>query len=425
MTSAHQLSDDDSAHLTVKLTLIDVSSNSDQSTDVELLLNEALDLGCARPPGGQTMIRPSSESPVTNVNLGHDECAIHAYAENNTRSTTTRERITKSVMKFVKPRDRYLALGSLLLKSRAYHQQALFEENADRPETSTGEGTVGTSSPSSLALVELPRTKYGKPYISRSCERADFKVDEGSSHANVQHTISISHQFPFVGLAQLFQLKTQHQNRSLHVGFDIAMYEDPNPKLYATTCDFLEVFKDSFTSSEWGCIVDSSAAWFGRRRKSDEDRRREFYLRWAVKEAYTKALGLGLGHDFGKFEIVFDCCEDEDGIGGLIEAVETFASIGGGETDANDAFVGRRLETLGRIRYIEKEANVGAHGTWHFTFLELKHPKDGSLGGNNSTGCACVCIGPLEEGMVGYVRDGIVKHEIMALEDAIHWHKRK
>ena len=189
----------------------------------------------------------------------------------------------------------------------------------------------------------------------------------------------MSHQFPFVGIARL---PASSQKRSLHVGLDFAMYEAPNPKLYATTSEFLIVFKESFTPSEWGCINDSSAAWFGRRRKSDEDSRREFYMRWAVKEAYTKALGFGLGHEFGKFEITFDCCEDDDGINGLADAVDVLGSIMGSEADGGDErIIAKRMATLGKIRYVEKE-DVPAKDdeVWLFTLLELKHLQQGSTG---------------------------------------------
>ena len=352
----------------VHLTLIDVSPDLCRSSDIEPLLNQALDLGCACLNENEAMLQSSDDA---------------------------KERMSKSVMRFVKPQDRYLALGSILLKSRAYHQSLLEEVGCECK-------VLNKSSEAPLPLVELPRTKYNKPYLSRRSK----------------HTISVSHQLPYVGITRLLQSPHCH-DIPLHVGFDIAMYEAPNPKLYSTTSEFLEVFKDSFTPSEWGCIVDSSAAWFGRRRKSDEDTRREFYLRWAVKEAYTKSLGLGLGHEFGKFEVVFDCCEGEQGGGGLAEAIDTFGIEG---SNTRDAIIGKRLGTLGTIRYVEKDGAADQDEIWYFKFLELQ---GGSADCDvTSMGCACVCIGPLEAGSVSTHSDDIVKEEVSTMEDVIRWHQR-
>ena len=402
-------------HAFVKLTLIDVTPQFEQSNDVEPLLNVALDLGCACLADGGKMAQSASVSPSTNEKHVVKNCTLRPCAVGT--KNFARERISKSVMRFVKPQDRYLALGSVLLKSRAYHQ-TLSEENEDRPSSKR----ESTSSQSSLALVELPRTKYGKPFIPQLGKNTECEFDvNGHPPTAVQHTISVSHQFPFVGIARL---PACSQKRSLHVGLDIAMYEAPNPKLYATTSEFLTVFKDSFTPSEWGCIVDSSAAWFGRRRKSDEDSRREFYMRWAVKEAYTKALGLGLGHEFGKFEITFDCSEDDDTIGGLADAVDVLGStIGSDAEEGDERIVAKRVATLGKIGYVEKEDVSAKDNVWHFTLLELKHLQQSSLADADAAGCACVCIGPLEEGLD--LSGTVVQVEMVSLEDTINWHQHK
>ena len=382
----------------VQLTLIDVSPDLFQSSDIDLLLNHALDLGCICLNKNDTILQSSDDA---------------------------RERMSKSVMRFVKPQDRYLALGSMLLKSRAYHQ-SLLEEREEGCECKVlSKSSEASEAP--LPLVELPRTKYNKPYllVSRRSRHSGSHqgdtIDSGDEEdqpahtISISHTISVSHQFPYVGITRLLQ--SPHSNNSpLHVGFDIVMYEAPNPKLYSTTSEFLGVFKNSFTPSEWGCIVDSSAAWFGRRRKSDENTRREFYLRWAVKEAYTKALGLGLGHEFGKFEVVFDCCEGEQEGGGLVEVIDTFGIEG---SNTRDEIIGKRLDTLGTLRYAERDGSTDQDDVWHFTFLELQ----GGSTDCDVMGCACVCIGPLEAGSVSTC-DGIVKEEVSTLEDVMRWHQR-
>lgn len=42
------------------------------------------------------------------------------------------------------------------------------------------------------------------------------------------------------------------------------------------------------------------------RRSSTDDRLTDIFLLWTLKEAYTKALGLGLGFDFSRIEYDFD-----------------------------------------------------------------------------------------------------------------------
>ena len=85
----------------VELTLMDVSADLAASSDIAPLLNKALDVG-----GGCISVCPNNSSTDPKRDT----------------PDKVRERISKSVTRFVKPEDRYLALGSLLLKSRAYYQ---------------------------------------------------------------------------------------------------------------------------------------------------------------------------------------------------------------------------------------------------------------------------------------------------------------
>ena len=51
--------------------------------------------------------------------------------------------------------------------------------------------------------------------------------------------------------------------------------------------EFFQSFDRSFTAAEWGAIRDAAL--------DVEERYREFYAHWALKEAYIKAHGLGFG----------------------------------------------------------------------------------------------------------------------------------
>jgi phosphopantetheinyl transferase len=53
--------------------------------------------------------------------------------------------------------------------------------------------------------------------------------------------------------------------------------------------------------------------------RSDESKLQEFYLRWAIKEAYTKALGLGMNVEFQSFEMRL--MEVDGDTGGIDEGI--------------------------------------------------------------------------------------------------------
>mmetsp|Transcript_38213 Transcript_38213/g.83903 ORF Transcript_38213/g.83903 Transcript_38213/m.83903 type:complete len:431 (-) Transcript_38213:5-1297(-) len=392
----------------VELTLVDVSADLAASSDIAPLLSKALDVG----GGGciHVSVRPSNNNSA--------DCPEHHDIPDQVR-----ERISKSVTRFIKPEDRYLALGSLLLKSRAYHQ-TLADVN--------GEASCSAAGGISLPVVDLPRTEYRKPYIPIPESKKGQDRNNNHNHHHHHHLISVSHQFPYVGLSRL-NLQSpyllQSSSTPLHVGLDIVTYQPPNPRLYSSTSEFLDVFRDSFTSSEWEHVVDQSApaaAWFGRRHKSDEDSMREFYLRWAVKEAYTKALGVGMGLDFGSFDVRFDCCKNNSG--GLVESFDMAKER---EDDRNT----HRLATLGKI--VRCGGNDAATGhreeIWHFTFTELGGKKPSELDVCTSTtskqhrreGCACVCVGPITPLEVAE-RNAIIRPvdvRWMGLEDVLYWHK--
>jgi 4'-phosphopantetheinyl transferase len=157
----------------------------------------------------------------------------------------------------------------VLLKSRAFLQLNGPPFSSTRSDKTT--------------LVQLPRTIHKKPYIPRQVENGNS--DDGC--------LSVSHQFPYVGAARLWKGKG---DQNLLVGCDIVVQEPLNTKLYFSWDDFLQVFRESFAVDEWDIIVAG---------KTPQARLHEFFLRWSVKEAYTKALGVGLGFDFASFAVSF------------------------------------------------------------------------------------------------------------------------
>ena len=203
-----------------------------------------------------------------------DEIKVYPAAEWNKSTgggSTTADR--KLVTRFVKQTDRFLALSSILLQSRALVTEA------------------GTS-----PVLLLPRTEHRKPFLPSAPD-----------------SLSISHQYPFAASVQLF-----HSNQP--VGLDIVVFDPYNPRLYDSVQAFAEVFRSSFSAFEYDAIQTSG---------SDNSILEELYLRWAVKEAYTKALGVGLGFDFGSFETRMNEVERLHTIGDTETLEGTITQLGG------------------------------------------------------------------------------------------------
>ena len=288
--------------------------------------------------------------------------------------------VRPEICKFVKVQDRLLAVGSILLKSHAFHQI----------ETSFIDCRSGSGSHyreiDIRSMVVLPRTEHGKPYIPIGMLSSNNRaaVDSESELLNQAHDrfpLSVSHQFPYVASSLLLQPSAREKERQLDVlvGMDIVMFESFNPKLYRSISEFISVFESSFGPNEYALI----------QKQSGDNQLNEFYLRWAVKESYTKAYGLGLGYNFASFEVCFDF--DEEGHSSyksLWEAVER---------GPRDEFGGVQLKACSVGGQIEPRV-------WYFWFLPLSQPKAITSETNSMSrdvdsshllvnGCLCVALG--------------------------------
>lgn len=273
-------------------------------------------------------------------------------------------KLMNDMMKYVKLNDRYTALCSLLLKSRVFHQTHLQIENETVP-----------------LVVDLPRTKQGKPFIPK----IPFATEETEPNL---YPFSISHQFPFCGVARLDNVNSNN----LHLGLDIVMFEPLRTDLYKDAADFLLVFRDSFTEWEWERI---------HAYPDGDNMLTEFYLRWSMKESYSKALGLGLHLEFSAFETQLNIADDEF-----------------------DCDSGSYLSLWSRVS--KHKEGIHYHGRviqqteetyWDFLFLPL-------FCENEATGCACVCFGPIDKKNID---SSFFNEEISwtTLDDLIQFHTRE
>jgi len=247
------------------------------------------------------------------------------------------------ILKFVKRQDQYMALASTLLKSRAFH--------SSYPSTPR---TI-------LPPIDLPRSVYKKPFIPVSTSSA-------LKEENI-YPLSISHQFPFVGMARLVGGNVT-SDPLIHVGFDIVCYDVYNPRMYETIAEFVDVFQDNFAPSEWELIQQA---------QNEDELLHEFCLRWAIKEAYTKALGVGLGFDFGSFETHLDVTG------------ETLW----GTVSSHDGM----LKITGKVvQRAENERLLTEH--WMYCFQPLytcRGTENKVSASTKMSGCACSCVGPIRD----------------------------
>ena len=265
------------------------------------------------------------------------------------------EDVKNPLLRYIRVQDRYDRLASLLLKSQAFHMAN---------ETSVYKRGI--------PVVELPRTSHGKPYIP------------GAKGEPSTEDLSVSHQHPFAGMARLIP-----EGSNLKLGMDLVTFQKYNTKLYRSELDFVKVFKGSFSPREWRAILEAESSFL------------EFHVRWSIKEAYTKALGLGMGLDFKTFETRLKGVGDSE----LWNYVKSSDDQSG-------------LYIQGTVSRQDGEPTR----TWAFYFLKL-FTKQKQLKGS-----VCVCYGPLPdnlESQTDYPSKDPEKQIVVSwttLQDLINWH---
>lgn len=241
--------------------------------------------------------------------------------------------IASRILRFSKTQDKWMAFASFMVKSQAFY---LVHPNA----------TVSRNP------VELPCTNLKKPFIPLSPN--DIPTANQSMEEDV-FPLSVSHQFPYIGRAMIVSDQEQHGS-CLKLGLDIVVFSSREN-------DFLDSFQENFTEREWKCIMQSPPP----------DRLKEFYVRWSLKEAYTKALGVGMHCDFNSFDIRLSPVdgynsEDVDFVSGHV--------FSGDETSG--------IYFTGFVNFLSE---ARPRERWEVVFFPLH---------KSAQGCACVMIGPID-----------------------------
>ncbi|KAH6914829.1 4'-phosphopantetheinyl transferase superfamily [Coprinopsis sp. MPI-PUGE-AT-0042] len=132
------------------------------------------------------------------------------------------------------------------------------------------------------------RTTEGKPYLLNQSPQE-------------QIGFNITHDNALIGLA--FSPGV-HNPPAFSIGIDMMKVRAPIGETFAS---FVETFEDQLTHLEMKQVTAEGV--------SEEEKTRRFFWMWTLKEAYTKALGLGLGFDFKRVE--FDVAQREVRINGI------------------------------------------------------------------------------------------------------------
>ncbi len=266
-------------------------------------------------------------------------------------------KVTETILRYVKLNDRWIQLTSLLMKSQLYHSSVI------------NSNVICEGIFSKKPLILLPRTQAGKPYIP---------FDE--KNKNSAPLFNISHQYPFVGLAYTNDPVYKDSEYSLSLGLDIVVFDayKETMHLYSSLGDFLDVFRQSFTPWEWTCIQDASLEKDNAR--NNDKRIEEFFIRWAIKEAYTKALGAGMSTNFSSFETRLRGADETN------TECEVFSAT---ILKGHDFTCFR-----GEINFSGDKKEL-----WNFIFKPLSKYNEGR---EEIFGCACICVGPIKRDSLSF-----------------------
>jgi phosphopantetheinyl transferase len=351
-------------------------------------------------------------------------------------------KVRHDVVKFVQHKDRLLALASILLKSRTFHETYSLDDNArnsdsdhNKDENDNTQRAQNSNHQCQLShqrtIVDLPRTIYGKPYIPVDTTLSSAVTNETAALApfdeETVYPFSLSHQYPFCGLVRRWDKchcgKNDEQHspmdrstRQTNVGMDIVVFDPINTRLYDSVFDFCEALSGNFTAREYNDNIVAP-------HMDEASRLRELYLRWTIKEAYTKALGVGMGYDFGSLEIILD---------GPTHTVWNWLSA---QAQIHKQPV-QQLSTTGTVLQLSTgpaliEAINGElppllqrpdQEMWRFIFLPLYdvcHTTD-TYHDFHMRGCACVCVGPFAD--FEGTEDVPLTVEWTSLVDLASWH---
>ena len=342
----------------VRLDEIEINNGErdDPSMMIANLVNETFaELSCISPEEA----RAYHHNHLQHRNCYHDDDKTTTQQQQQSHCDTMK----KSILQYHINTDKWVGFTSTLLKSLAYHRSIIDHRYDKLVRHDNHNDIVQQSSQqrsySALPIVDLPRTKYNRPYLPRVIAY-NSRMSNNASSSSLYHNnnssssssrggvdenwyscMNITHQYPFICMVQQQQQqRRQHQQRrrrkdqsivnndktisQLVVGVDVVTFHINLNTYTPTVRDFLNSLLHCFTTWEWNRIINTTTKKQQRnsattttttnndnshqqqqrqQQRSDTSSIYEFYLRWAMKEAYTKALGLGMEINFNEVEI--------------------------------------------------------------------------------------------------------------------------
>ncbi|KAL5488121.1 hypothetical protein ACEPAI_6229 [Sanghuangporus weigelae] len=137
----------------------------------------------------------------------------------------------------------------------------------------------------------IGRTASGKPYVKNPS--LEHTIGFNVSHDNEYIVMAFQIRQPSVDLPNETAPQTYDKDGDVTtIGVDVMKVA--LPKYEKNLRSFIHSISDTLTSLEQHSLLEHSEA---------NDALRRLYLVWTLKEAYTKALGLGLGFDFKRIEV--------------------------------------------------------------------------------------------------------------------------
>ncbi|TYZ60171.1 hypothetical protein PybrP1_012080 [[Pythium] brassicae (nom. inval.)] len=184
----------------------------------------------------------------------------------------------QQVARFMFAKDQRLALGSRLLQRHLIASQIQMHRQ-----------------PPTLARIDIRRTPERKPFWWRDGS------DSAAADVSPCWNFNVSHHGALVAIAS-------HPRRL--VGVDVVQLSE-RPRGLAR--DFFRAFERHFNAREWqfirSAVSGDSEGSRNRDEDSDDGQFERFYTLWSLKEAYIKAVGIGLGFELLRAEFAFSAAQ--------------------------------------------------------------------------------------------------------------------
>jgi len=394
-------------------------------------------------------------------------CEESCTTNNTNNIVDSKERI----LRFLRLEDKLLHFSSTLLKSFffyivylcSYQQPSRNGEDNNDDDPSLLQKMNKQNK--NLPIIIFPRTEYGKPFIPLNNNITTAAHHKKQEQEQVPH-FNVSHQYPFVGISYytITTERKQQQQQQQQIGLDIVTFvykhRQTNQYYPSTIDDYIQSFQSSFTPWEWhriqysikpAILLDSSATANNSSRlaschlccsrgshtsktttaitstaddddgqkmsRTDTEKLKEFYLRWAMKEAFTKALGLGLSYTFDSFEtrlVGIDVVTSQyntkeqkqhtdkkkNGIWEYITKHCTTSKLNSTDTNHNNNSAVHIKALINKCpgHHKEEREELKQNELWDFIFIPLHYSKAKDeverSNKNCGDGCACICLGP-------------------------------